>query len=160
MKDLRSIPSIDRLLQNPACQQLILQYGHTLVVEALRESLERIRDMMRNSNNHQKRMILKMAAVILEKWMAPSLVKVINATGVILHTNLGRAPLSNETIAAIEIAARGYSNLEYNLNNGSQGLKACSLRRVVGKIKRGRSCHGRQQQCFRLTADPFCFTKS
>ena len=114
MKDLRSIPSIDRLLQNPACQQLILQFGHTLVVEALRDSLEQIRAETEFEQPSDEK-ILKIAAVILEKLMAPSLVKVINATGVILHTNLGRAPLSNETIAAIEIAGRGYSNLEYNL---------------------------------------------
>ena len=110
MKDLRSIPSIDRLLQNPACQQMTLQFGHALVVDALRDCLEQIRagaDFKQLSDDK----ILNITAVSLEKLMAPSLVTVINATGVILHTNLGRAPLSNETIAAIEIGRQGILKL-------------------------------------------------
>lgn len=133
MKDLRSIPSIDRLLQNSSCQQLILQFGHTLVVEALRDSLEQIRAETEFEQLSEEK-ILKIAAVTLEKLMAPSLVKVINATGVILHTNLGRAPLSYETIAAIEIAGRGYSNLEYNLDNGSRGSRHVHCEGLLEKL--------------------------
>ncbi len=68
------------------------------------------------------------------KLTSPSLEKVINATGVILHTNLGRAPLSNETIAAIEMASQSYSNLEYNLNTGSRGSRHIHCEEILIRL--------------------------
>jgi L-seryl-tRNA(Ser) seleniumtransferase len=133
MKNLRSIPSVDRLLQLPASQQLVLQYGHTLVVNSLRESLEGIRNEDTGKKVSEDE-ILEMAATALEKLMSPRLVRVINTTGVILHTNLGRSPLSNETIAAIEIAGRSYSNLEYDLNNGSRGSRHVHCEELLKKL--------------------------
>ncbi len=122
MKDLRSLPAVDRLLQNPLSEQLILQFGHSLFVKELRTKLDEIReDKIKGIPDDLQ--ILQATEAGLRKITSPTLEKVINATGVILHTNLGRAPLSKETIAAIEIASQSYSNLEFNLNSGSRGSR-------------------------------------
>lgn len=122
MKDLRSIPSIDRLLQLEATRQMVMQFGHDLVVDILRNQLEGIRADRINGLPTEE-VILQLTSEELIRITTPSLIKVINATGVILHTNLGRAPLSKETIAAIEMAANGYSTLEYNLQKGIRGSR-------------------------------------
>jgi L-seryl-tRNA(Ser) seleniumtransferase len=70
----------------------------------------------------------------LENWTSPTLVQVINATGVILHTNLGRAPLSQAAMQAIEQAARGYSNLEYDLEKGSRGSRSIHLEELFQRL--------------------------
>jgi L-seryl-tRNA(Ser) seleniumtransferase len=122
MKDLRSLPSVDHLLQIPACQQLLLQYGHTLVVNTLRSQLDDIRKNATKALPAEGQ-IIKVTAEKLSLMTMPSIKKVINATGVILHTNLGRSPLSNASVAEIENAARNYSNLEYNLKTGTRGSR-------------------------------------
>lgn len=122
MKDLRSLPSVDHLLQIPVCQQLLLQYGHPLVINTLRFQLDEIR-MNHNQVLPSEEQIIKLVSEKLSQMTMPSIKKVINATGVILHTNLGRSPLSKKSIAEIEIAARNYTNLEYNLNSGTRGSR-------------------------------------
>jgi L-seryl-tRNA(Ser) seleniumtransferase len=122
MKDLRSLPSVDHLLQIPVCQQLLLQYGHPLVINTLRSQLDDIR-MNHNQVLPSEEQIIKGTAEKLSLMINPSIKKVINATGVILHTNLGRSPLSKESIAEIEIAASNYTNLEFNLKTGTRGSR-------------------------------------
>ena len=68
--------------------------------------------------------ILSAAAEKLSAWTRPSLQPVINASGVILHTNLGRAPLSQAALQAIQNTSRGYTNLEYSLSNGKRGTRS------------------------------------
>lgn len=122
MKDLRSLPSVDHLLQIPACQQLLLRYGHTLLINTLRSQLDDIRKDGKKDLPTEEQ-IIKLTVDKLSLMTKPSVKKVINATGVILHTNLGRSPLSKESIAEIEIAARNYTNLEYNLSSGTRGSR-------------------------------------
>jgi len=122
MKDLRSLPSVDHLLQIPACQQLLLRYGHTLLINTLRSQLDDIRKDGKKDLPTEEQ-IIKLTVDRLSLMTKPSVKKVINATGVILHTNLGRSPLSKESIAEIEIAARNYTNLEYNLSSGTRGSR-------------------------------------
>jgi L-seryl-tRNA(Ser) seleniumtransferase len=105
MKNLRSLPSIDHLLQIPACQQLLQLYGHPLVLNTLRSQLDEIR-MDGKQVLLSEQQIIKGTAEKLSLMTTPSIKKVINATGVILHTNLGRSPLSKGSIAEIEIAAK------------------------------------------------------
>ncbi len=154
MKDLRAIPSVDRLLQLPESQQLVIQYGHTLVVNSLRSCLEGIRNNDKDKQPSGDE-IIEMAAESLYKRMSPSLVRVINATGVILHTNLGISPLSNETISAIEIAARSFSNLEYNLNNGSRGSRHVHCEELLKELSGAEAAMVVNNKCFRAIADPF-----
>ena len=110
MKDLRSLPSVDRLLQTPACQKLLVQFGHTLLINTLRAELEVIRtDGIEDLPTEEQ--IIKVTSEKLSIMTLPKIKKLINATGVILHTNLGRSPLSKDSIVEIEIAARNYTNL-------------------------------------------------
>jgi L-seryl-tRNA(Ser) seleniumtransferase len=122
MIDLRSLPSVDQLLQTPACQQLLNLYGHPLVVNTLRSQLDDIR-MNSDLVLPAEEQIIRITTEKLSLMTIPSIKKVINATGVILHTNLGRSPLSKESIAEIEKAASNYTNLEYNLNTGTRGSR-------------------------------------
>ncbi|HEY3370738.1 MAG TPA: L-seryl-tRNA(Sec) selenium transferase [Prolixibacteraceae bacterium] len=117
---LRNLPSIDRLLQ--ASGELISNFGRPLTVKAFRQVLDEIRmgaiDGIAIPSIDQ---ILNKAEVYLIDWTKPSIQPVINATGVILHTNLGRAPLSQATILAMAEISNGYSNLEFNLESGKRG---------------------------------------
>lgn len=123
-EELRKLPSVDRLLQERAVQALAEEYGHDLTVEAIRQALNLARQaIMAGQDCPSTNELIEMARVNLEARLRPTLRPVINATGVIIHTNLGRAPLSAEARAAMELAARGYTNLEYDLEAGRRGSR-------------------------------------
>jgi L-seryl-tRNA(Ser) seleniumtransferase len=141
---LRNLPSVDALLQEHTLRDLEHRYGHTLVVEACRAALDAARKTILAGSDAPTpqggfalpaRLIDDICARV-ERAVHPSLVPVINATGVIIHTNLGRAPLSEETLASMKIAAQGYSNLEYDLDAGERGSRYAHaeslLTRLVG----------------------------
>jgi len=124
MSSLRDLPSVDQLLQQPHISAWIMEYGRPQTLEALRQSLEEARIGYSRTNTlptHEA--LLDHALSILRQWAAPSLRPVINATGVILHTNLGRAPLSQTSISAIQDVSQGYSNLEFDLLSGQRGSR-------------------------------------
>jgi len=122
--NLQMLPSVDRMLQDARGAALVKQYGRRLAVDAFRAVLDDARDSIRAGNPEPDPDTLFGAAEsTLEGWLAPTLVPVINATGVIIHTNLGRAPLSMDARRAIERAAAGYSTLEYNLARGKRGKR-------------------------------------
>ena len=117
MSELSQLPSIDQLLKSREMQNLLGIFGRPLCVEAARAVLGDIRTEFiqhRNPVPDHAGLIARVNQQ-LEAWLEPSLVPVINATGVVLHTNLGRAPLSQSTRLAIAQAAEGYTNLEFNL---------------------------------------------
>lgn len=123
-EELRKLPSVDRLLQERAVQALAEEYGHDLTVEAIRQALDLARqDIMAGQDGPSTDELVGMTRTNLEARSRPTLRPVINATGVIIHTNLGRAPLSAEARAAMELAARGYTNLEYDLEAGRRGSR-------------------------------------
>jgi len=123
-EDLRKLPSVDRLLQEGAVQALAEEYGHDLTVEAIRQALDLARQtIMAGQDRPSTDELVEMTRANLEARLRPTLRPVINATGVIIHTNLGRAPLSAEARAAMELAARGYTNLEYDLEAGRRGSR-------------------------------------
>src|SRR5437773_663366 len=114
---LRSLPSVDRLLQQPALAGSGLP--RSLLVAALRATLADERARLDDANTSAD--ISTLAANALERvrrQLSASLRPVINATGVILHTNLGRAPVSDEAAAAMASVAARYSNLEIDLATG------------------------------------------
>lgn len=121
---LRHLPSVDALLQDLTVRALEQRYGHSLVVEACRAALDAARQrILAGASAPMPALLVDDIRERVEQAARPSLVPVINATGVIIHTNLGRAPLSEETIAAMKIAAQGYSNLEYDLGAGERGSR-------------------------------------
>ncbi len=124
MSGLRDLPSVDQLLLQPVIPAWITEYGRPQTLEALRLSLEDARQEFTTSNiipTHDA--LMDHALHTLQAWAILSLTPVINATGVILHTNLGRAPLSKAAIQAIQDVSVSYSNLEFDLSRGQRGSR-------------------------------------
>jgi len=121
---LRKVPSVDKLLRTEAVKALAEEYGHTVTVSALRGLLDDVRAAIASGGPcpSMDELAARSAERIRER-VRPTLRSVINATGVILHTNLGRAPLSEATLEAMESAGRSYSNLEYDLEVGERGSR-------------------------------------
>jgi L-seryl-tRNA(Ser) seleniumtransferase len=126
------LPAVGRLLNQPAYRRLQERYPRALVTEAVREQLA----VERGSGVEADEARVARVAGRLADWSAPRLRRVINGTGVILHTNLGRAPLAPAVAAAAADLAAGYSNLELDLASGRRGdrhsLIADLLRRLTG----------------------------
>lgn len=121
---LKQLPSIDKLLNEPALASS--SAPHCLVVEAAQEAVDHFRQLILRQGNSQPPQldlttISENALHRLQQKQQPSLRQVINATGTLLHTNLGRAPLSAAAMSAIEDVAHGYSNLELELDSGKRG---------------------------------------
>jgi L-seryl-tRNA(Ser) seleniumtransferase len=122
--ELRQLPSVDGLLQAPDAQALLEAHGHALVVEAIRTALDDARrEILRGQPRPTVEAILAYATSELQALIRPTLRPVINATGVVIHTNLGRAPLCDEALEAMVAVGRGYSNLEYDLQAGQRGSR-------------------------------------
>ncbi len=137
MSNLQSLPSIEQLLQLPAAAGLIEAHGRPLTVESLRSVLEEIRRKLKGDPQAaapENDQILSQAGRQLTDWTQATLIPVINATGVILHTNLGRAPLSEAALAAMLSASRGYSNLEFDLGSGKRGSRLVHAESVLQRL--------------------------
>lgn len=133
----RDLPSVDRVLSDARLRALSAEYSGDAIVALVREELDAARLAVgRGDETPALEAIVEAVDRRARSALAPSLRPVINATGVIIHTNLGRAPLSDETIAAMAQAARGYSNLEYDLAAGERGARHQhleeQLRRLTG----------------------------
>jgi L-seryl-tRNA(Ser) seleniumtransferase len=113
-----SLPAVGSLVNEPAYAELVREFGRERVVEAIREQVEAERRGDADGAGRQAAVAGRLRLLV-----APRLRRVINATGVILHTNLGRAPLSTAAIDALAVAA-GYSNLELDLGTGKRGERA------------------------------------
>lgn len=134
MSKLRGLPSVDRLLQTSQAADLIAAYGRPLTLAALRSSMEQIRLRDPGEDLPKIEKILEQAATQLGEWLRPSLVPVINASGVILHTNLGRAPLSQAATQAIQTVCEGYSSLEFNLASGRRGSREVHAQVLLNRL--------------------------
>jgi L-seryl-tRNA(Ser) seleniumtransferase len=122
--ELRKLPSVDRLLQDEVVAGLAERWGHELTVPFVRETLDAARQAIRAGEAAPS--LAALADAIngrLAACLRPTLHPVVNAAGVIVHTNLGRAPLSAEARAAMDAVAVGYSNLEYDLAAGERGSR-------------------------------------
>ena len=129
MTHLRVIPSIEQLRQRDAMRALENRYGRTALVDALRAETAALRDHLGSGQVAAVTVAEAVEAIErgtdarLRAAMRPSLVGLINATGVIIHTNLGRAPLSRAAVARVAEIAAGYTNLEYDLDRGARGRR-------------------------------------
>jgi L-seryl-tRNA(Ser) seleniumtransferase len=123
-KQLRQLPSVDELLKTATGQHLILHFSRDLAIHALRASLAQARThILAGAICPSSSDLLIQAERILQQEQQPHLHSVINATGVIVNTNLGRAPLSQEALQAVQSVSYGYSNLEYALEAGERGSR-------------------------------------
>jgi L-seryl-tRNA(Ser) seleniumtransferase len=129
MADFRLIPSIELLRQRPSVRALEMRFGADATVAALRTAAADVRNAIAKGDSALSTegavvsRVEAAAARQLGEAFRPSLQPVINATGVIIHTNLGRAPLSESAIARVAEVARGYSSLEYDLARGARGRR-------------------------------------
>jgi len=130
---LRDLPSVDKLLAQAG--DLIAEYGRPLTTEIFREKLDQARtDFRDQAATPSATDLLTQARARLASLTVPSLRPVINASGVILHTNLGRAPLSRAALTQMESVARGYSNLEYDLSKGERGSRTTHAESLLTRL--------------------------
>ena len=135
MSKLRNLPSIDKLLNTLDGQRFVGQFGRGLTTDAFRSALDEAREIFhKNDRLLDINEILGTTAGKLTGWTSRSLRPVINATGVIIHTNLGRSPLSEATIQAMAEVARGYSNLEYDLDQGRRGSRSIHAEALITRL--------------------------
>jgi L-seryl-tRNA(Ser) seleniumtransferase len=140
---LRAIPSVDELLSRPFLRDLLQKSGRELVTQAIRNVLAETRALLKAENQQtfgpdtatfDLTQLESRVAGEVERVLAPSLRWVINATGVVLHTNLGRAPLSHAVAAEIAETATHYSNLEYDVARGERGKRDVHTSRLLADL--------------------------
>jgi L-seryl-tRNA(Ser) seleniumtransferase len=133
---MRAIPSIEQLRQRPAVQALEAQFGRSAVVDALRAAAADLRTRVAAGERAPEDVGATLEAEVparLASLTAPSLRAVINATGVIIHTNLGRAPLARAAIERVSALA-AYTNLEYDLEEGGRGRRDVHAERMLCRL--------------------------
>ncbi len=134
-KLLREIPSTSKLVDDPRCAGLIRNYGRSAVTAAARESLNALREQVLNGQHATEKLEELIVSIELRlRNQDTTLSPVVNATGVILHTNLGRAPLSKETTQAMDQINQSYSNLEYDLESGARGSRFDHLGTLMHRL--------------------------
>lgn len=135
MTNLRNLPSVDKLLHSPEGLEWVASYGRDLTLQAIRETLEHIRlEYADNPTLPQAEQLNDQIQACFERYLRPTLFSVINATGVVLHTNLGRAPLSRSAILSLQQTAMAYSNLEYNLESGKRGSRLMHAQELLVQL--------------------------
>ena len=137
MSRLSELPSVERLLQSGEVGELVREHGRPLTLDAIRQSLEEYRSELKTEPDGEVPdlpAILRRTQAHLANWERLSLQPVINATGVILHTNLGRAPLSRATVAAMTRAGGSYTSLEFDLGTGKRGSRLIHAQSLLQKL--------------------------
>jgi L-seryl-tRNA(Ser) seleniumtransferase len=135
--EARKLPKADRLLAAAEGSGFVAQLGRAPVMEGIRGLLDELREAVLAGAPcpAESEIETRLLGRLAEKARG-SLRRVVNATGVVIHTNLGRAPLSDEALAAMRVAGLGYTNLEYDLEAGERGDRyghaAAPLRRLTG----------------------------
>ena len=139
---LRRIPKVDELLATDGAKRLLQCYPHEVVVEGIRRGLERVRhDIVhaeRTEDIREETFALSKLLPLFEeeigRQVVPNLKRVINATGVVLHTNLGRSPLGERALRHVVEASKGYSNLEYDLAMGERGSRYTHVEEILLRL--------------------------
>ena len=133
---LRAIPGMDLLLQHEAAQSLSAKSSPVLVARALREVLAGLRERILDGSGEMMSMeeIIKAAAALLSEEQQMKHRPVINATGVMLHTNLGRAPLAQAAADAVHQAALHYTNLEFDTDTGERGDRLSPILQLLREL--------------------------
>jgi L-seryl-tRNA(Ser) seleniumtransferase len=130
----RDLPSVSALLETNGVKSLLLHHPRRVVLDAVRSSIDAAR-ASGGAGRTEDEWVETIASALSDS-TRPSLGRVINATGVVLHTNLGRAPLADAAIRAIERVAQGFSNLEYDIETGNRGSRyshcVALLRQLTG----------------------------
>ncbi len=144
---MRRLPAVDELLREPELETLLAEHPRALVVAAVREVLQQWRETVRaepervpGSREELAAAIVQEVTITVRAKARPALRRVINATGVVLHTNLGRAVLSDKALRAVHEAAAHYSNLEFNLETGRRGSRYALVEDLLKLLTGTESC--------------------
>ena len=144
---LRSIPPVNELLEEDGMRSAVARHGRGVVVALLRERLSMLRAKARGRSidrSQLERLVLDSAAWVDEEAVArtrSTITPVVNATGVVLHTNLGRAVLGESAVKRIIEVTRSYTTLEYDLTRGRRGSRSSHLDRLFAVLFPGRDVH-------------------
>jgi L-seryl-tRNA(Ser) seleniumtransferase len=134
---LRSLPQVQRLLERPAVTLLCSEFGRAAVTQALRDALQEVREQIAAgllAGAPDAGALIARCVPRLTARRRRGLRRTINATGIVLHTNLGRAPLAAEAIAAVTEVAAGYCNLEIDLATGRRGSRTQAIETLLCEL--------------------------
>lgn len=135
---LRNIPSVNELLDSPPLKSLVQRVNHSTVVSGVRRFLDNLRADMQSTATSMGIPTPGELAERIASWIAteerPPLRPVINATGILLHTGLGRAPLAEEAIQAVADVARGYASVEVDLTTGERSQRVAAVERLLTRL--------------------------
>ena len=135
MTQLRNIPSVERVVSSDLLAREVKAYSRDWIVSIVRNQLEKARVAVRDGGDAPSvEEVAEAARQVLDDFNRPAPRPVINATGVVIHTNLGRAPLSRAATEAALLAAKGYSNLEFDLDNGRRGSRQAHLQNLLQEL--------------------------
>ncbi|MCG0239154.1 MAG: L-seryl-tRNA(Sec) selenium transferase [Firmicutes bacterium] len=139
---VRAIPPVNAVLETPPVREMLARHSRQLVLAAVQAVLAEVREAIRGSAREEDlaglslaaRDLGERAAAWLRRRLAPRLRRVINATGVVLHTNMGRAPLAPAAVAAIAEVASRYNNLELDLATGERGSRQAHVEDLICQL--------------------------
>jgi L-seryl-tRNA(Ser) seleniumtransferase len=136
---LRSIPSVDKVLNTSKVKELMDLFPRWLILMTIREILDGLRRSMADTKAPitPDDILQKTVTQVIEKislYQRNNLKRVINGTGIIIHTNLGRAPLPDAALALIHEVSKGYSNLEYDLSEGKRGKRVTHVQELILRL--------------------------
>jgi L-seryl-tRNA(Ser) seleniumtransferase len=136
MTDLRSLPSVDAIIESQIGVRWTADYGRSLTISIIRAVLDEIRSkfLEKQTPIPGKEDIYHRISDALSTAAAPTLHPVINASGVIIHTNLGRAPLSEDALQAVREAAGSYSSLEFDMEKGERGSRLIHAEKLLVRL--------------------------
>lgn len=135
----RRIPKVDILMEDEVIQKMIEHYSYDSVLEAVRIEQGRLREYISACENEEEARrqidgLLERVELTTAAMHRPNMTRVLNGTGTILHTNLGRAPLGEEHLKQVSYIAGGYSNLEYDLEGGKRGERYSHFEKLLCRI--------------------------
>lgn len=142
---LRSIPPVNEILLETSVEGLVSLHGRTFVLDEIRTTVESLRKSIAENMGFCEKMnfcagkdikeyILQNLLVKMDALKKRELKRVVNATGIVLHTNLGRAPLPRRAVDSVAAISEGYSNLEYDLEEGTRGSRHAHIESVIRQI--------------------------
>ena len=137
---LRSLPAVDQVLREDCLRGLSGQLPQEAVSEAVQDVISDLRreildtGQLLAADRLQPSRVAAAAATQCRTLLQPALRKVINATGTLLHTNLGRAPLADAVLKSIQSVAEGYSNLEFDLESGQRGYRYSHVESLLTRL--------------------------
>jgi L-seryl-tRNA(Ser) seleniumtransferase len=136
---LRQLPAVDRVLREDVLQDILSELSQEVVSEAVQLSVANLRAEllgtgMVTADRLEPALVAEAAAQRCRELLQPSLRKVINASGTLLHTNLGRAPLADQAVQAMAEVAAGYSNLEFDLAEGVRGQRYSHVESLLTRL--------------------------